>query len=163
MNLDKMIAQMRQDHEEIGIAIKWFERLAGDGKPKQKVSTVERAAKMIAETHGHETKAATNGNGNGHEGTEHYAAIAKAIDKGMPLADAVMAALRASSEPISPAELAPILRRRGVVGISTGKPIDSRGLGIAMSYIARDNKAIRAKKVFRASKRAMVYKMVATE
>lgn len=163
MNLDKMIAQARQDYEELGIAIKWFDRLAGGAQRKRKVGTVERAAQMIAETHGDETKAATNGNG--HKDTKHadYDAIAKAVDKGMPLSEAVIAALSATSAPISPAELAPILRKRGVMAVSTGKPIDSRGLGIAMSYIARNSKTVRARKVYKGSKRAVVYKMAAAE
>lgn len=137
MNIDKVLARMRQDQEELTIAIRVFDRLTGNHHHRAGLHEITRAM----------TDAAQRANGNGQSAYMQKKAAGKLpatrrrplpevepipglqlADK--PLTEAIVTVLGHVKKPIDGRTLTAYLN-------AAGRQNDSRGIGVVTSQMAK--------------------------
>jgi hypothetical protein len=119
MNAEKMLEQMRTEHEELGIAIKYMSRLAGTNGRRKALRHAEQALAMTA----------NNGNGNGHTRERKPA-------KQMTQVEAIREILKKHGKPMTGPELFEELGRLGF-------KISKAQVSVAASQLGREKRGVK--------------------
>lgn len=153
MNFDKLLARMRQEHQEMEIAIRVFDRMTGGRvnghATKRMAKLAEAAASQLATDNG------SNGNGQPERGRYPSGKLrpvyqpkplpevttAKALQSlaETPLPDAIKLALEAAGRPLDAREITSLLNR-------AGRKNDSRGVSVVASMMVRKRRGLKKNK-----------------
>lgn len=140
MNFEKMLAKMRQEHQEMEIAIRVFDRMSGG---KVNGHAAKRMTK-VAEAAASQLEVATQPSG----GKKRYVPVplpevttAKALQSlaDTPLPDAIKLALEAAARPLNAREITSLLNK-------AGRKNDSRGVSVVASMMVRKRRGLKKNK-----------------